>query len=125
MAGPWLGGYLTDNLSWRWVFYVTVPFAVVAAWVLVRHVDEDVRRDKVLPIDWPGASLLASGSTLLLLAILSGPRLLDGLGRSGCWRPRRSCSPCSSRSSVGRPTRSCRPTCSPGCRSRRRSRGAS
>ncbi len=78
VAGPWLGGYLTDNLSWRWVFYVTVPFAVVAAWVLVRHVDEDVRRDKVLPIDWPGASLLASGSTLLLLAILSGPRLPDG-----------------------------------------------
>ncbi len=75
VAGPWLGGYLTDNLSWRWVFYVTVPFAVVAAWVLVRHVNEDVRRDKVLPIDWPGASLLTVGSTLLLLAILSGPKL--------------------------------------------------
>ena len=79
VAGPWLGGYLTDNLSWRWVFYVTVPFAVVAAWVLVRHVDEDVRRDQVLPIDWPGASLLASGSTLLLLAILSGPKLSAGM----------------------------------------------
>ena len=78
VLGPWLGGYLTDNLSWRWVFYVTVPFAAVAAWVLVRHVDEDVRRDKVLPIDWPGASLLAIGSTLLLLAILSGPGLPSG-----------------------------------------------
>jgi MFS family permease len=75
VAGPWVGGSLTDNLSWRWVFYVTVPFAILAAWVLVRHVDEDVRRDKVLPIDWPGAALLASGSTLLLLAILSGPKL--------------------------------------------------
>ena len=75
VAGPWLGGYLTDNLSWRWVFYVTVPFAVVAAWVLVRHVHEDIRRDKVLPIDWSGAGLLATGSTLLLLAILSGPKL--------------------------------------------------
>jgi EmrB/QacA subfamily drug resistance transporter len=75
VAGPWLGGYLTDNLSWRWVFYVTVPFAVVAIWVLVRHVKEEVRRDKVLPIDWSGAGLLASGSTLLLLAILSGPKL--------------------------------------------------
>jgi MFS family permease len=79
VAGPWLGGYLTDNLSWRWVFYVTVPFAVVAGWVLVRHVNEDVRRDKVKPIDWPGASLLASGSTLLLLAILSGPRISGGM----------------------------------------------
>ncbi len=73
VAGPWLGGYLTDNLSWRWVFYVTVPFAAVASWVLVRHVKEDVRRDEPRPIDWPGASLLATGSTLLLLAILRGP----------------------------------------------------
>jgi len=75
VAGPWVGGSLTDNLSWRWVFYVTVPFAVLAAWVLVRHVEDDARREKVLPIDWTGAGLLASGSTLLLLAILSGPRL--------------------------------------------------
>ncbi len=78
VAGPWLGGYLTDNLSWRWVFYVTVPFALVACWVLLRHVEEDVRRDRTLPIDWPGAALLASGSTLLLLAILSGSRLSTG-----------------------------------------------
>ena len=78
VAGPWLGGYLTDNLSWRWVFYVTVPFALVACWVLLRHVEEDVRRDRTLPIDWPGAVLLASGSTLLLLAILSGSRLSTG-----------------------------------------------
>ena len=73
VAGPWLGGYLTDNLSWRWVFYVTVPFALVAMWVLVRHVKEDIRRTEVLPIDWSGAALLSTGSTLLLLAILRGP----------------------------------------------------
>ncbi len=82
VAGPWLGGTLTDNLSWRWVFYVTVPFSVLAAWVLVRHVNEDVRRDKVLPIDWRGAGLLALGSTLLLLAILSGPTLAPLMGWS-------------------------------------------
>jgi EmrB/QacA subfamily drug resistance transporter len=73
VAGPWLGGYLTDNRSWRWVFYVTVPFALVAMWVLARHVKEDVRRTEGKPIDWSGAGLLASGSTLLLLAILRGP----------------------------------------------------
>ncbi len=72
VAGPLLGGYLTDQLSWRWVFYVTVPFSMVASWVLVRFVHETVKRDHPQPIDWPGASLLAGGSTLLLLAILGG-----------------------------------------------------
>ncbi|WP_435010260.1 MFS transporter [Tundrisphaera lichenicola] len=73
VAGPWLGGYLTDNLSWRWVFYVTVPCAILSMWVLVCHVKEDVQKARSQPIDWAGAGLLASGSTLLLLAILRGP----------------------------------------------------
>ncbi|MBV8611704.1 MAG: MFS transporter [Singulisphaera sp.] len=72
LAGPALGGELTDRLSWRWVFFVTVPFGVVAAWILARHVHEKVERDEVRPIDWPGALLLTAGSTLLLLAVLNG-----------------------------------------------------
>ena len=72
VAGPLLGGYLTDQLSWRWVFYVTVPFSVVASWVLIQFVHETVKRDRPQTIDWPGAALLASGSTLLLLTILGG-----------------------------------------------------
>lgn len=72
LAGPALGGVLTDRLSWRWVFYVTVPFGIVAAFVLVRYVDEKVERKSVAPIDWPGAVLLALGSTALLLAVLQG-----------------------------------------------------
>lgn len=72
VAGPLLGGYLTDELSWRWVFYVTVPFSIVAAWVLLLHVHETVRRDAARPIDWAGAGLLAAASTTFLLAILGG-----------------------------------------------------
>lgn len=72
LAGPALGGVLTDQLSWRWVFYVTVPFGVVAAWVLVRHVDERIERKAVAPIDWPGAVLLTLGSSALLLGVLQG-----------------------------------------------------
>ena len=76
VAGPLLGGYLTDSLSWRWVFYATVPFSIVAAWVLVQFVHETVRHAERKPIDWLGATLLGAGSTLLLLAIL---------GTSGKW----------------------------------------
>src|SRR5690242_12782162 len=58
LAGPALGGVLTDQLSWRWVFFVTVPFAVISAWILIRHVHEKVEHREVLPIDWVGAVLL-------------------------------------------------------------------
>src|SRR3954466_13065888 len=50
LAGPALGGVLTDQLSWRWVFFVTVPFAVVSAWTLTWYVHEKVERRDVLPI---------------------------------------------------------------------------
>src|SRR3954467_2090608 len=50
LAGPALGGVLTDQLSWRWVFFVTVPFAIVSAWILARHVHEKVERAEVRPI---------------------------------------------------------------------------
>jgi EmrB/QacA subfamily drug resistance transporter len=72
LAGPALGGVLTDRLSWRWVFFVTVPFAVVSAWILVAKVKETVKRKEVLPIDWAGAALLAAGSGALLLTVLRG-----------------------------------------------------
>ena len=72
LAGPALGGVLTDQLSWRWVFYVTVPFGIIAAWVLVRYVDEKIEHKSVAPIDWPGALLLTLGSTAILLAVKMG-----------------------------------------------------
>jgi MFS family permease len=75
LAGPALGGVLTDQLSWRWVFFVTVPFAVVSAWILTQFVHEKVERREVLPIDWVGALLLTLSSVVLLLAVLKGGEL--------------------------------------------------
>jgi len=72
VAGPALGGVLTDQLSWRWVFYVSVPFAALSAWILARHVDEERQPREILPIDWSGAALLTAGSTALLVAAMQG-----------------------------------------------------
>jgi MFS family permease len=73
VAGPAIGGVLTYYLSWRWVFFVTVPFSLLAIWTLMRHVREDVRAGDRPAIDWKGAALIAGGSTALLLAALGGP----------------------------------------------------
>src|SRR6202171_3695119 len=59
--GPILGGWITDNLSWPWLFYINLPvgaFSAVARWVLVRH--RESNRVK-LPIDVVGLTLLIIG----------------------------------------------------------------
>ncbi|AGA29284.1 MFS transporter [Singulisphaera acidiphila] len=75
LIGPALGGILTDRLSWRWVFFVTVPFGLISAWILMRYVHEKVERKSVAPIDWGGATLLAVGSFLLLMGVLGGTEI--------------------------------------------------
>lgn len=73
VAGPALGGVLTDRLSWRWVFFVTVPFALVSMWILATKVNEPARPADARnagPVDWWGAVLLSAGSAGLMLAVL-------------------------------------------------------
>ena len=74
LIGPWLGGMLTDRISWRWVFFVTVPFSLAASLILIARVRETIKERKPLPIDWSGAVLLTLGSTALLSAVLQGGR---------------------------------------------------
>src|SRR5436190_22013251 len=34
VVGPTLGGFITENLDWRWIFYINIPFGILAAWLL-------------------------------------------------------------------------------------------
>ena len=73
-AGPVIGGYLTDTFSWRAVFYVNVPFALVALLVLWRFFPQVDYSGKRLPIDIGGAITSVAGIVLLLLALSLGGR---------------------------------------------------
>ncbi len=80
IAGPLVGGWLTVNLGWRWVFFVSVPFAIVAIFMLAWYVHERIEHREVAPIDFAGAGLLTAGLSALLLIVLDGASL--GLGAS-------------------------------------------
>jgi MFS family permease len=67
--GPLLGGFLTDALSWRWVFVINLPVAAVAAFVTWRHIHQPVQRDTAARIDGLGVATLTIALVALLLAL--------------------------------------------------------
>jgi len=72
VLGPTLGGGFSQFVSWRWIFWVNVPIAGVAAVVLWRRFQEKAREGRREPIDYLGAALLTGGSTALVLGLLEG-----------------------------------------------------
>jgi EmrB/QacA subfamily drug resistance transporter len=68
VLGPLIGGFLVDQASWRWVFYVNVPIGIVALVVINRVLKLDhVKRHA--KIDYTGAGLLVAGVSALLVGI--------------------------------------------------------
>jgi DHA2 family multidrug resistance protein len=60
ILGPTLGGWLTENYDWRWVFYINVPFGLIAALGLLTFLKETPRTD-VAGLDWIGFGTLSLG----------------------------------------------------------------
>ncbi len=71
IIGPALGGVIVDHFSWRWVFYINIPFGLLSAFLLIVSLKENVERKKH-SIDYLGSLLLTSGIVALLFALLQG-----------------------------------------------------
>jgi EmrB/QacA subfamily drug resistance transporter len=77
VVGPLLGGFFTEDLTWRWVFYINLPLGAVALFVTSIVLDIPFhRRDH--KVDYPGAAILVAGTSALLLALSLGGKAGNG-----------------------------------------------
>lgn len=67
IIGPTLGGWLTDNWGWRWVFYINMPVGILAI-ITAGLALPKLSRRRAHQIDYIGSALLIAGATPLLLA---------------------------------------------------------
>ncbi len=72
-VGPLVGGYLTDNFSWQWIFLVNIVPGTIAAIVMGTMLRDPVKRARVA-IDWSGVVLLALGLGALQFVLDNGER---------------------------------------------------
>jgi len=69
IIGPLAGGFITDHISWRWVFYINIPFGLAAAVVVGIALVEPKRTERPV-IDYAGATWLTIAISLLLLVLV-------------------------------------------------------
>ena len=69
VLGPVIGGLIVDNASWRWIFYVNVPIAIVALILAARILHSDAGRADAGRLDWMGVALLSPGLAAVVLGL--------------------------------------------------------
>lgn len=86
IIGPFLGGFLTDNLSWHWIFYVNLPIGLAALAVIATQLPNsgNTRGVRVRDLDYLGI-LVFSGAAILLLLGLTNKGLTDSSGQLYGW----------------------------------------
>ncbi|MBI4240484.1 MAG: MFS transporter [Candidatus Rokubacteria bacterium] len=78
LMGPLLGGLLADHVSWRWVFYINLPFGILAALAIAWGLPQSVNVSRRVGIDYRGAALFTLTISALLLGLMEG-------GRAASW----------------------------------------
>ena len=79
LIGPLLGGVLADHVSWRWVFYINVPFGLVGMALIATGLAGEARPPQRPVIDYSGVALFAAGVSALLLGVVAA-------GQTGTWQ---------------------------------------
>ena len=76
IAGPLMGGYITDTLSWRWIFYVNIPIGLLAVFMVTLFIHDPpyLKRTESVKVDTWGIALLTVGIGALQIVLDKGQR---------------------------------------------------
>ena len=82
-AGLVIGGFLTETLSWRWIFFVNLPIGIAAALLSLRFVPNSRPEDRPETYDAAGAVTVTGGLLVLVFAIVKAQSYGWGSGKTG------------------------------------------
>ena len=69
LVGPALGGFITDNISWHWIFYINLPIGLISLLVVARVLPAIRRPHTALNLDWVGGLVFIAGMIPLLVGL--------------------------------------------------------
>jgi EmrB/QacA subfamily drug resistance transporter len=78
LLGPLLGGFFADYLTWHWIFWINIPFGILALILCNRNLRRLPKPKRKPAIDWLGAVLILASTTPILIAV-------DRAGAAGGW----------------------------------------
>ena len=73
--GPTVGGWITDTYGWPWIFYINIPFGMLALALTLSFINDSLHQERAESVDWLGLGLLAIGVGSLQIMLERGERL--------------------------------------------------
>src|SRR5699024_11203694 len=73
VIGPVLGGYITDQFSWRWCFYINIPFSIIALFMITTFIRK-TPKEKHKKVDWLGLAILTISVISLQVVLERGEK---------------------------------------------------